>query len=226
MHYRVTEETNRPLQTGDLIVLDSGGQYADGTTDITRTLPIGDVSGDAKIAFTRVLQGMIAVSRMRFPKGVAGSHIEAIGRLPLWMAGQDFDHGLGHGVGAYLCVHEGPQRLSRVSDTPLEVGMILSNEPGYYRPGAFGIRIENLIVVEEAPALPGGDDQREMLQFRNLTYAPIDRDLVVTSMLSEDYLDWLNAYHATCRQVLSPRLAPEQQMWLDAACAALSHSTG
>ena len=226
MHYRVTEETNRPLQTGDLIVLDSGGQYADGTTDITRTLPIGDASGDAKIAFTRVLQGMIAVSRMRFPKGVAGSHIEAIGRLPLWMAGQDFDHGLGHGVGAYLCVHEGPQRLSRVSDTPLEVGMILSNEPGYYRPGAFGIRIENLIVVEEAPALPGGDDQREMLQFRNLTYAPIDRDLVVTSMLSEDDLDWLNAYHATCRQVLSPRLAPEQQMWLDAACAALSHSTG
>jgi len=225
MHYRVTEETNRPLQNGDLMVLDSGGQYADGTTDITRTLRIGEVSEEAKVAFTRVLQGMIAVSRMRFPKGIAGSHIEAIGRLPLWMAGQDFDHGLGHGVGAYLCVHEGPQRLARVSNTPLEVGMILSNEPGYYRPGAFGIRIENLIVVEEAPALPSGDDHRQMLQFRNLTFAPIDRDMVVVDLLSEAELDWLNAYHATCRQVLSPRLAPEQQMWLDAACAALSHST-
>lgn len=226
MHYRVTDETNRPLQNGDLMVLDSGGQYADGTTDITRTLPIGEVSEDAKIAFTRVLQGMIAISRMRFPKGVAGSHIEAIGRLPLWMAGQDFDHGLGHGVGAYLCVHEGPQRLSRMSDTPLEVGMILSNEPGYYRPGAFGIRIENLIVVEEAPALPGGDAHREMLRFRNLTYAPIDRTMVVTALLSESELDWLNAYHATCRQVLSPRLAAEQQMWLDAACATLTNSAG
>lgn len=221
MHYRVTEDTNRTLQTGDLMVLDSGGQYADGTTDITRTLPVGDVSDDAKVAFTRVLQGMIAVSRMRFPKGVAGSHIEAIGRLPLWMAGQDFDHGLGHGVGAYLCVHEGPQRLSRVSGTPLEPGMILSNEPGYYRPGAFGIRIENLIVVEEAPALPGGDDHRDMLQFRTLTYAPIDTALVLVDILSEAERDWLNAYHATCRQLIAPRLAPEQQKWLDAACAAI-----
>ncbi len=221
MHYRVTEETNRPLKSGDLMVLDSGGQYADGTTDITRTLPIGDITDEAKTAFTRVLQGMIAVTRMRFPKGVAGSHIEAIGRLPLWMAGQDFDHGLGHGVGAYLCVHEGPQRLSRVSDTPLEPGMILSNEPGYYRPGAFGIRIENLIVVEEAPALPGGDDHREMLQFRTLTFAPIARELIIVDLLSEAERDWLNAYHATCRQQLAPRLAPEQQAWLDLACAPL-----
>ncbi|CUH52917.1 aminopeptidase P family protein [Shimia marina] len=221
MHYRVTEETNRPLAEGDLMVLDSGGQYADGTTDITRTLSVGDVSDEAKVAFTRVLQGMIAVTRMRFPKGVAGCHIEAIGRLPLWMAGQDFDHGLGHGVGAYLCVHEGPQRLARISDTPLEPGMILSNEPGYYRPGAFGIRLENLIVVEEAPDLPGGDDHRAMLQFRTLTYAPIAREMIVVDMLSPDERDWLNAYHATCRQVLSQRLAPEDKLWLDAATAAL-----
>ncbi|MBO9397496.1 aminopeptidase P family protein [Shimia sp. R9_2] len=221
MHYRVTEDTNRQLQEGELMVLDSGGQYADGTTDITRTLPVGEVDTEAKVAFTRVLQGMIAVSRMRFPKGVAGSHIEAIGRLPLWMAGQDFDHGLGHGVGAYLCVHEGPQRLSRVSDVPLEAGMILSNEPGYYRPGAFGIRIENLIVVEEAPALLGGDDHREMLQFRTLTFTPISRELIVRDMLSADERDWLNDYHATCRQLLSPRLAPEENVWLDGATAPL-----
>jgi Xaa-Pro aminopeptidase len=221
MHYRVTHDSDRTLQDGDVMVLDSGGQYADGTTDITRTLPIGAVDQEAKVAFTRVLQGMIAVSRMRFPKGVAGSHIEAIGRLPLWMAGQDFDHGLGHGVGAYLCVHEGPQRLSRVSDVPLEAGMILSNEPGYYRPGAFGIRIENLIVVEEAPALPGGDDHRDMLQFRTLTYAPIARDMIVTEMLSGDERTWLDAYHATCRQLLSPRLASEDNVWLDSATAPL-----
>ncbi|MFY0618690.1 aminopeptidase P family protein [Shimia sp.] len=221
MHYRVTEETNRALQNGDVMVLDGGGQYADGTTDITRTLPISDVDNEIKIAFTRVLQGMIAVSRMRFPKGVAGCHIEAIGRLPLWSAGQDFDHGLGHGVGAYLCVHEGPQRLARISDTPLEPGMILSNEPGYYRPGAFGIRLENLIVVEEAPALPGGDDHREMLQFRTLTYAPIAREMIVVEMLSAEDRAWLNAYHATCRQLLSQRLAPDDNLWLDAATAAL-----
>lgn len=217
MHYRVTEDSNRSLQNGELMVLDSGGQYADGTTDITRTLPIGEVDHEAKVAFTRVLQGMIAVSRMRFPKGVAGAHIEAIGRLPLWMAGQDFDHGLGHGVGAYLCVHEGPQRLSRVSDVPLEAGIILSNEPGYYRPGAFGIRIENLIVVEEAPALPGGDDHRDMLQFRTLTYTPIAQELIVTEMLSPEERAWIDDYHATCRQLLSSRLASEDKLWLDAA---------
>lgn len=219
MHYRVSEDSDRTLQKGELLVLDSGGQYQDGTTDITRTLPVGEVGDEERTAFTRVLQGMIAVSNMRFPKGVAGSHIEAIGRLPLWNAGQDFDHGLGHGVGAYLCVHEGPQRLSRVSDVVLEEGMILSNEPGYYRPGAFGIRIENLIVVEQAQALPGGDDHRTMLQFSTLTYAPIDRRLIVGSMLTAQERDWLNAYHATCRQKLAPRLATDAKMWLDTATA-------
>ncbi|MEP2532769.1 aminopeptidase P family protein [Shimia sp.] len=221
MHYRVTEESNRTLARGDLLVLDSGGQYQDGTTDITRTLPVGDMGTEERTAFTRVLQGMIAVSRLRWPKGLAGSHIEAIGRLPLWMAGQDFDHGLGHGVGAYLCVHEGPQRLSRVSDVPLEPGMILSNEPGYYRPGAFGIRIENLIVVENAPALPGGDDHREMLQFTTLTYAPIDRRLIMHDLLSPQERDWIDAYHAECRARLSARLDDQTRIWLERATAPL-----
>lgn len=221
MHYRVTEESNRELAPGDLIVLDSGGQYRDGTTDITRTLPVGEVGEEERRAFTRVLQGLIAMSRLRWPKGLAGSHIEAIGRMPLWMAGQDFDHGLGHGVGAYLCVHEGPQRLSRVSDVPLEPGMILSNEPGYYRNGAFGIRIENLIVVEQAAALPGGDDHRDMLCFRTLTYAPIDRRLIVVDMLSAEERVWIDGYHETCRQVIGLRLEPEARLWLDAATAPL-----
>ena len=221
IHYRVTHETNRTLAPGDLVVLDSGGQYQDGTTDITRTLPVGDVGNDEKAAFTRVLKGMIAVSELRWPKGLAGKHIDAVGRLPLWQAGQDFDHGLGHGVGVYLCVHEGPQRLSRMSDVPLEPGMILSNEPGYYRPGAFGIRIENLVAVEEAPALPGGDDHRGMLQFRTLTWCPIDRRLIDRALLTPSEIDWINTYHATCRQHLAPRLAKEVQIWLDRATAPL-----
>lgn len=221
IHYRVTHETNRTLEDGDLIVLDSGGQYQDGTTDITRTLPVGEVGDDEKAAFTRVLKGMIAVSELRWPRGLAGQHLEAIGRVPLWQAGQDFDHGLGHGVGVYLCVHEGPQLLSRISDVPLEPGMILSNEPGYYRPGAFGIRIENLVAVEEAPALKSGDPERKMLQFRTLTWCPIDRRLIDVGQLSETERDWINRYHATCRQVLSPRLATETQIWLDRATAPL-----
>ena len=221
IHYRVTHETNRTLKDGDLLVLDSGGQYRDGTTDITRTLPVGAVGADEKAAFTRVLKGMIAVSQLRWPKGLAGQHLEAIGRVPLWKAGQDFDHGLGHGVGVYLCVHEGPQRLSRLSDVPLEPGMILSNEPGYYRPGAFGIRIENLVVVEEAPTLDGGDAHRAMLQFHTLTWCPIDRRLIDLNLLDTSERDWLNSYHATCRQLLGPRVAKDTKIWLDRATAAL-----
>ena len=142
MHYRVTENTNATLREGQLIVVDSGGQYIDGTTDITRTLPIGQPGEEERRAFTRVLKGMIAISRARFPKGLAGRDLDPLARYHLWLAGQDFNHGTGHGVGVYLCVHEGPQRLSRISHVPLEPGMILSNEPGYYREGAFGIRIE------------------------------------------------------------------------------------
>ncbi|WP_299965343.1 aminopeptidase P family protein [uncultured Roseobacter sp.] len=221
MHYRVTEETDRTLETGHLLVLDSGGQYLDGTTDITRTIPIGTPPPEACAAFTRVLQGMIAMSRLRWPVGLAGRDIEAIGRLPLWMAGQDFDHGLGHGVGAYLSVHEGPQRLARTSHVPLEPGMILSNEPGYYREGAFGIRIENLIVVREAPDLPGGDDHRRMLDWRTLTFAPIDRRLIVIAMLSGAERDWLNRYHAEVAEKIGPRLSPQAKTWLDEATAPL-----
>jgi Xaa-Pro aminopeptidase len=219
MHYRVTEETDARLEDGHLLVLDSGGQYLDGTTDITRTIAIGAPPQEARECFTRVLQGMIAMSRLRWPRGLAGAHIEAIGRLPLWMAGQDFDHGLGHGVGAYLGVHEGPQRLARVSQVPLEPGMILSNEPGYYREGAFGIRIENLLVVVEAPALPGGDDHREMLTWRTLTFAPIDRRLIVPEMLSAAERDWINDYHGQVAAKIGPRVSDGAAVWLRAACA-------
>lgn len=221
IHYRVTHDTNRTLQDGDLLVLDSGGQYRDGTTDITRTLPVGDVGAEERAAFTRVLQGVIAISKLRWPQGLAGKHLEAVGRVPLWAAGQDFDHGLGHGVGVYLCVHEGPQRLSRMSDVPLEAGMILSNEPGYYRPDAFGIRIENLVLVEKAPALASGDAHREMLQFKTLTWVPIDRKLIETSLLTPDERAWIDAYHATCRHILTPRLAKDVAFWLDRATAPL-----
>lgn len=219
MHYRVTEETDSRLEEGQLIVLDSGGQYLDGTTDITRTVAIGDPPSDAAQAFTRVLKGMIGMSRLRWPKGLAGRDLEAIGRLPLWMAGQDFNHGLGHGVGAYLSVHEGPQRLSRMSTVPLEAGMILSNEPGYYREGAFGIRIENLIVVTEAPALPDGDPERDMLCWRTLTFAPIDRRLIVKDMLTDEERIWLDAYHSEVFEKIGPRLDEVTRQWLQAATA-------
>lgn len=221
MHYRVTEETDSTLQDGHLLVLDSGGQYLDGTTDITRTVAIGTPGAEERAAFTRVLQGMIAMSRLRWPKGLAGRDIEAIGRVPLWLAGQDFNHGLGHGVGAYLSVHEGPQRLSRVSHVPLEAGMILSNEPGYYREGAFGIRIENLIVAEEAPALDSGDAEREMLRWRTLTYAPIDRRLIDADRLSGAERDWLNTYHGEVLARIGPNVTDAARGWLHAACAPL-----
>ncbi|MFT6023850.1 MAG: Xaa-Pro aminopeptidase [Ascidiaceihabitans sp.] len=217
MHYRVTTQTDSQLQDGHLIVLDSGGQYLDGTTDITRTIAIGTPTEEARDAFTRVLLGMIAISRLRWPTGLAGRDIEAIGRAPLWMAGQDFDHGLGHGVGAYLSVHEGPQRLSRVSHVPLQAGMILSNEPGYYREGAFGIRIENLIVVENAPDLDGGDAHRAMLNWRTLTFAPIDRRLINLDLLDASSRAWIDAYHAEIFDKIGPRVGPDALEWLRAA---------
>jgi len=202
------------------LLVDSGGQYQDGTTDITRTMAVGTVGETEKQSFTRVLQGVIAISRARFPKGVAGAHLDALARAPLWMAGQDFDHGTGHGVGSYLCVHEGPQRLSRISEVPLRTGMILSNEPGYYKPGAFGIRIENLIVVQKAPVISGQDD-REMLSFETLTYVPIDRRLIVADMLTRDEENWLNGYHAKCAQLYQTEVSPEAATWLAHATAPL-----
>ena len=221
MHYRVTEETDSRLEDGHLLVLDSGGQYLDGTTDITRTVAIGTPPAEARAAFTRVLAGMIAMSRLRWPAGLAGQHIEAIGRVPLWLAGQDFDHGLGHGVGAYLSVHEGPQRLSRISDVPLRPGMILSNEPGYYREGAFGIRIENLLVARAAPQLPQGDAHRAMLCWETLSFAPIDRRLILPELLDAASRDWLNAYHREVAEKIGPRVTPATKLWLDAATRAL-----
>ncbi|WP_050602825.1 aminopeptidase P family protein [Ruegeria sp. 6PALISEP08] len=219
MHYRVTEETDNRLENGHILVLDSGGQYLDGTTDITRTVAIGDVGTEEKTCFTRVLKGMIAMSMLRWPAGLAGRDIECVARVPLWSAGQDFNHGVGHGVGAYLSVHEGPQRLSKVSHVPLKPGMVLSNEPGYYREGAFGIRIENLVVVEEAPALPSSDAERTMLNWRTLTFVPIDRRLILVDMLTPDERDWLNAYHRDVAEKIRPRLGQDAQLWLDAATA-------
>lgn len=222
IHYRVNRQTNRPLRSGELVVIDSGGQYLDGTTDITRTVAVGEVSdSEAKAAFTRVLQGMIAVSRLRWPKGVAGAHLDSIARYALWLAGQDYDHGTGHGVGCYLSVHEGPQRLARTGDVPFEPGMILSNEPGYYREGAFGIRIENLVLVEDAAPLPGGDAHRAMLTFRTLTWVPVDRRLILAEMLSPAERAWLDAYHAEVAARIGPRLSDFARDWLLTATAPL-----
>ncbi|MBD3678984.1 MAG: aminopeptidase P family protein [Rhodobacteraceae bacterium] len=218
VHYRVTEESNRPVRPGEVLLVDSGGQYQDGTTDITRTVAVGEAPEEARAPFTRVLQGMIAISRARWPKGLAGRDLDALARVNLWMAGQDYDHGTGHGVGSYLSVHEGPQRLSRISNVPLEPGMILSNEPGYYREGEFGIRIENLIVVEPAPLLPGGD-AREMLSFKTLTHVPIDRRLIDREMLSPAERAWLDAYHAETREKLADRVSDTAREWLFAATA-------
>lgn len=220
VHYRVTEETNRPVAQGELLLVDSGGQYVDGTTDITRTMAIGTPTDDHKACYTRVLQGMIAISRIRFPQGVGGQHLDALARAPLWLAGQDYDHGTGHGVGSYLSVHEGPQSISRRSDVALKEGMILSNEPGYYREGAFGIRIENLIVVVPAPALAAGD-KRDMLAFETLTYVPFDRALIDTDLLTDAERVWIDRYHADTLSLLAPRLDAQTHDWLTRACAPL-----
>lgn len=215
-HYRVSEASNRTLEAGDLLVLDSGGQYLDGTTDITRTLPVGMPGEAERAAFTRVLKGMIAISRLRFPRGLAGRDLDALARHALWLADMDYGHGTGHGVGVYACVHEGPQRLSRISEVPLLPGMILSNEPGYYRDGAFGIRIENLIVVREAAPLPGGDGATH-LDFETLTFAPIDRRLIAPDLLDTGERDWLDAYHAHCRDKIGPLLSGSARLWMDHA---------
>jgi Xaa-Pro aminopeptidase len=218
MHYRVTDATNRTLGEDELLLVDSGGQYLDGTTDITRTMAIGNPGSLARDCYTRVLQGLIAISRVRWPRGLAGRDLDPLARFALWVAGQDFNHGTGHGVGAFLSVHEGPQRISRISEVPLEPGMILSNEPGYYREGEFGIRLENLIVVEEAAKLGDGRDQ---LSFETLTFVPFDRRLIQTAALSQAERDWLNQYHAQVLDLIGPRLSPSALDWCQAACAPL-----
>jgi Xaa-Pro aminopeptidase len=218
MHYRVSEDSNRAIGQNELLLVDSGGQYRDGTTDITRTVAIGDPGEEARQCYTRVLQGLIAISRARWPRGLAGRDLDPLARQALWLAGQDFNHGTGHGVGAFLSVHEGPQRLSRISEVPLEPGMILSNEPGYYREGTFGIRLENLIVVQVAEAI---GDHRDQLSFETLTFAPFDRRLIDADQLSAGDRAWLNAYHAQVLALLSPRLSDFALSWAHQACEAL-----
>ncbi|MEQ8665524.1 MAG: aminopeptidase P family protein [Rhodospirillales bacterium] len=214
VHYRVTPETDRKLEPGDLYLVDSGAQYLDGTTDVTRTVAIGEPTGEMRSAFTRVLKGHIAVATARFPKGTSGSQIDPFARRALWEAGLDYDHGTGHGVGSYLSVHEGPQRIAKAPNTvALVPGMVVSNEPGYYRTGAFGIRIENLVLVTDLDPPPVGAE-RHLLCFETLTLAPIDRRLVVSEMLDGSELDWLNAYHVSVREQLTPLLDAETAAWL------------
>jgi Xaa-Pro aminopeptidase len=213
VHYRSTPETNRRIEPDMLYLIDSGGQYLDGTTDITRTIAIGRPTAEQRDRFTRVLKGHIAIATARIPVGTTGSQIDALARLPLWEAGLDFDHGTGHGVGYYLSVHEGPQRISKLPNTvALQPGMIVSNEPGYYKTGEYGIRIENLVAVREAEAPPGAE--RKLLDFETLTLAPIDRNLVDVALLSERERGWLNDYHARVRATLTPLVDGETAAWL------------
>ncbi len=216
-HYRVSRESNRTLNAGELMLVDSGGQYRDGTTDITRTMAVGTPAPAAVRAFTLVLKGMITLSCMRFPKGTAGRDLDPFARAALWKAGLDFGHGTGHGIGSYLCVHEGPQRIAKTGSTPLEPGMMLSNEPGYYLEGSFGIRIENLIVVTEAAVPEGGD--LPMMEFETLTLAPIDTRLIDVALLTEEERSWLNAYHARVAAEIGPDLEEGDRAWLQSACA-------
>ena len=219
VHYAVTTETNRRLQPGELYLVDSGGQYMDGTTDITRTVFIGPPelrpTAEQKRHFTLVLKGMIALSRARFPEGTNGANLDVLARQHLWRAGLDYDHGTGHGVGAFLNVHEGPQNISRRGRAAFKPGMITSNEPGYYREGAYGIRIENLILCTEAEVPEGGE--RAMLGFETITLCPIDRRLIDMALLEREEREWLNAYHARVREALLPhleRLDEKAAAWL------------
>ncbi len=217
VHYRVTEATNRKLKPGELYLVDSGGQYLDGTTDITRTIAIGKPTAEMCERYTLVLKGHIAIATARFPKGTRGIELDAFARRALWEKGLDFDHGTGHGVGSYLSVHEGPQSISRRGMASLEPGMIISNEPGYYKEGAYGIRLENLVLVT-GPETPAGGD-REMLGFETLTLAPFDRRLVRPDMLTAAELEWLNNYHARVGEIIGAELGPADRAWLAAATA-------
>jgi Xaa-Pro aminopeptidase len=215
VHYRVTTGSNRTLGSNELFLIDSGAQYEDGTTDITRTVAIGVPSDEMRDRFTRVLKGHIAIATAVFPDGTSGAQLDTLARLPLWQAGLDFDHGTGHGVGSYLSVHEGPARISKLGTVPLKRGMILSNEPGYYKTGAYGIRIENLVLVAAAPEQPGAE--KPLNNFETLTLAPIDRRLILPRMLTGKERNWLDNYHAAVRDTLTPLLDAPAQTWLAAA---------
>jgi Xaa-Pro aminopeptidase len=219
VHYRVTRRSNRRIAPGDLLLIDSGAQYQDGTTDVTRTIAIGEPTLEMCDRFTRVLRGHIAIARAVFPDGTTGAQIDTLARQFLWQAGIDFDHGTGHGVGSYLSVHEGPARISRLGTTPLRRGMILSNEPGYYKTDGFGIRIENLELVIGAD-IP--DAEKPINAFETLTLAPIDRRLIDLNMLEGPELSWLNDYHARVRHEVRAHVDEATKVWLDAATAPLS----
>jgi len=219
VHYRAEAASQGRLRRGELFLLDSGGQYPDGTTDVTRTLAIGEPSAEMRDRFTRVLKGHIALAPARFPRGTSGSQLDVLARQHLWQAGLDYDHGTGHGVGSYLNVHEGPQRISKVPNrVALEPGMIVSNEPGYYKTGAYGIRIENLVCVT---ALDIEGAERPMLGFETLTRAPIDLALVDTALLTPPEIEWLNAYHADVAETLVPLVDAETAEWLKDATRAV-----
>ena len=221
-HYRVTTSSNRKINNNEIYLIDSGGQYPDGTTDVTRTMIVGTPTPEMKDRFTRVLKGHIALATMRFPEGTTGAALDAHARKFLWDVGCDYDHGTGHGVGSYLSVHEGPQNISkRPILQPLKPGMICSNEPGYYKEGEYGIRIENLIVVTDAKPVPGGDPERRFMEFETITLAPIDIDLIEPGLMTSDERDWLNAYHARVRETLSPLVDDETRAWLATATQAI-----
>jgi len=247
VHYRATAQTDVPIKPGTVYLLDSGAQYLDGTTDVTRTMLVpggpstgsGRARGDlaeARDRFTRVLKGHIALATARFPAGTSGGQLDSFARAALWQAGLDYDHGTGHGVGSYLGVHEGPQRVSKAaSGVALRPGMIVSNEPGYYKTGAYGIRIENLVAVKRARPSNGlpspkrsrsgftqaGERGRAMFEFETLTLAPIDRAMIAPALLDRDEKAWLNAYHARVRKILSPKLDAKSRKWLARATAAI-----
>lgn len=218
VHYRVTRASNRRVAPGELLLVDSGAQYEDGTTDVTRTIAIGEPSAEMRDRFTRVLKGHVAIARAVFPDGATGAQLDTLARRALWDAGLDYDHGTGHGVGSFLSVHEGPARIAKTGTAPLKRGMILSNEPGYYKAGAYGIRVENLVLVVEA-RVEGAE--RPMNAFETLTLAPIDRRLIARALLDDGERLWLDAYHARVRAALAPDLDAATRAWLDAACAPL-----
>ena len=224
MHYRVSEATNRMLEMDSLYLVDSGGQYRDGTTDVTRTIPVGTPSAEMRRRFTQVLKGHIALALATFPGGTRGSQLDTLARMHLWADGVDYGHGTGHGVGHFLSVHEGPQRIAKPAggqagtEEPLCAGMVLSNEPGYYKPGHFGIRIENLVVVVER-AVAGAE--HPMLGFETITFAPLSRELIDLDLLSAAERSWVDAYHAVVIEKVGPGLAADERSWLDAACAPL-----
>jgi Xaa-Pro aminopeptidase len=219
VHYRVTRKTNRRIAPGELFLIDSGGQYEDGTTDITRTVAVGTPTPDMRQKFTLVLKGHIAIARAVFPDGTSGAQLDTLARQYLWQAGVDFDHGTGHGVGSYLSVHEGPARISKLGSVALKRGMILSNEPGYYRTAVYGIRIENLILVTEAAPVLGAE--KPLNAFETLTLAPIDTRLIDAALLNADETAWLNAYHARVREALAPLLDAATRAWLITSTAPL-----